>query len=54
MSKYIFKMIDEEGFEVEVKSECILLSDLLENFKSFLLGCTFSTELVDRVKLIGN
>lgn len=49
---YTFSLKQDNGFEVTVKTEERTIYELVEDFKSFLLGCTFSPELVEKIQYI--
>ncbi len=50
--QYTFIMIQCDGTEVQLKGNKVGLRDILDDFKSFLKGCTFSDELVDRIEVM--
>lgn len=57
MNEYKFSHTfrDHNGKEmstIDVTTHADSLDDLLEDFKSFLLGCTFSPELVDSIQRV--
>lgn len=49
----MYKFIHNEPFDkfsVTVEVDHITIGDIVESFKDFLRGCSFSNELVDRIK----
>ncbi len=47
--RYNFTMYHEDGTKISLTGNKITLDDVLEDFKSFLLGCTFSDALVGQI-----
>lgn len=57
MTKYIFRSESEDGrythgAKMELAFEAESLYDILEEFRNFLKGCSFSSELADRIDLL--
>ncbi len=49
MDKYTFTMYHEDGTILSLTGNKVTLDDVIEDFKTYLLGCTFSHELVDQI-----
>jgi len=49
MTKYTFTNIEEDGTIVTLGGNKEQIDDVVEDFKAFLLGCTFSPELVAQI-----
>jgi len=50
--RYTFKLEHADGSEITLSGSPVSLDDVIEDFKSFLLGCTFSYELVNQITRI--
>ncbi len=47
--RYTFTMYHEDGTIMSLTGNKLSVDDILEDFKSFLLGCTFSDKLVGNI-----
>jgi hypothetical protein len=47
--RYTFSMNHHDGTYVVISGDKQTIDDVLDDFKSFLLACTFSSELVDTI-----
>ena len=47
--RYNFTMYHEDGTVVSFTGNKLMVDDILEDFKAFLLGCTFSPSLIDQI-----
>ena len=47
--RYVFTMYHEDGTIMSLEGNKERIDDVLEDFKTFLLGSTFSPELVDAI-----
>lgn len=51
INKYVFTMIQCDGTSITLTGNKELLDDVIENFKSWLNGCGYSSSLIDRIGL---
>ena len=49
MSKYTFAMLHEDGSKNYLCGNKENIEDVLNDFKAFLLGCTFHPDNVDQI-----
>ncbi len=49
MTKYTFSNIEEDGTTVTIEGNKDQIDDVIEDFKAFLLACTFSPCLVEQL-----
>ena len=54
MSKYTFAMIHGDGTKTYLSGSKEYIGDVLEDFKTFLLGCTFHPDNVDQIDMDSN
>lgn len=47
--RYTFSMNQSDGTYITLSGDKVTIDDVLDDFKLFLLACTFSPELVDTI-----
>ncbi len=47
--RYVFTMYLADGTLLSLEGNKITIDEMIEDFKTFLLGCTFSSELVHNI-----
>lgn len=47
---YTFEMTHEDGSFISFKGKAVVLEEIVEDFKSFLLGATFHPDTVNKIQ----